>query len=274
MPHVTVGNLKLFCTIEGEGPPVLLISGLGGSLLGWTQTQVPALTAAGYRCIAIDNRDVGRSDESPGTPYTTRDMAQDAAVLLRALGVPRAHVVGWSMGGMIAQELALTYPELVQSLVLYSTDPGQSPLMHAWLHAMMLVRPRCSVEEFARVMMPWLFGPRFLATPGAQEGFLEAVRNDPFPQHAPAYLRQCNAILAHDTLARLHTLRVPTLVIAGTHDLLSPPSRQRLLTEAVPGARLVALAHSGHAAAWEEQDAFNRELLAFLGERAPLRSYA
>lgn len=263
MPRIDVGKLTLFCDVQGRGTPVLLIPGLSGSHLGWTTTQVPALVAAGYQCISLDNRDVGTSDRSPVAHYSVRDMADDTAHLLRTLGVGPAHVVGWSMGGMIAQELALSNPALMRSMTLACSDAGQSPLLHAWLDGCMMLRPRCTLEEFARVTIPWLFAPKFLAQAGAQEAFLQAVRDDPAPQDAPAYIRQCLALLQHDAMSRLSGIDVPSLVIAGEQDLLSPMERVRTMAARIPNCELSVMPEVGHAACWEDAPRFNATLMEF-----------
>ncbi len=264
MPRINLGTHSLNCQLDGAGEPVLLIPGLSGNLLGWTQTQVPDLVAAGYSCIAMDNRDVGGSDSSPVCTYSIKDMAHDAALLLDALGVASAHIVGWSMGGMIAQELALNHLQKVRSLTLNCTDFGQSPHLHAWIRSLVMLRPRCSVEEFARLMIPWIFSEHSLANPETERGFLNAVMADPHPQGADQFVRQASAIVGHDTRERLAQLYVPTLVVAGQQDILTPPARAHALAAAIPHAQLHVLAHVGHAACWEDTPNFNAALLAFL----------
>src|SRR5437868_5592028 len=127
MPKTFVNGLNLYYDDSGVGEPLVLIPGLSADHTVFAQSQVPCLVAAGYRCISLDNRDVGQTDSSPIADYTMRDMADDAAGLIRGLALGRAHIVGWSMGGMIAQELALNHPDCVSSLTLYAADAGQNP---------------------------------------------------------------------------------------------------------------------------------------------------
>ncbi len=128
MPLAAINGLNLYYEEAGSGPPLLLIAGLSGTTLGWAML-LPAL-AAHFRVIAFDNRGAGRSSAPPG-PYTTRQMAGDAAALLEHLGITRAHVIGLSLGGMIAQELALAHPERVDHLVLYATYARPRMVIHA-----------------------------------------------------------------------------------------------------------------------------------------------
>src|SRR5215211_420992 len=131
MPLASVNGLDLYYEETGSGPPLLLIAGLSGNTLGWAMLQ-PTL-AERFRVIAFDNRGAGRSSAPPG-PYTTRRMADDAAALLDRLGVARAHVLGFSMGGMVAQELALHHPARVGRLVLYGTLARPRPaILDPWL---------------------------------------------------------------------------------------------------------------------------------------------
>jgi 3-oxoadipate enol-lactonase len=265
MPRVSAGGLNIFHETTGDGPPLLLIPGLTTDHTAW-MLQVPAFVAAGYRCIAIDNRDVGQTDQSPNQRYTIRDMANDAAAVLDHLDAGPVHVIGYSMGGMIAAELALTHPGRVSSLTLCATDAGQDPLVRSWLTSLMLLRPKCDTREFCQVLVPWLFSPRFLAQPGAVEAIVDVVVANPFPQTVSGFVRQCDAILTHDVRNRLGAIAVPTHVVAGEADIILPPRISRFLADAIRGSRLTILPHLGHAACWEDAGVLNDAVLSFLNE--------
>jgi pimeloyl-ACP methyl ester carboxylesterase len=265
MPRVSAGSINMFYEMSGDGPPLLLIPGLTADHSGW-MLQVSAFVAAGYRCIAIDNRDVGQSDESPSERYTIRDMADDAAALLDRIGSGPVHVIGYSMGGMIAAELALSHPARVTTLSLCATDAGQDPLVASWLNSMMMLRPKCDTREFCQVLAPWVFSPRFLAQPSAVEAIIGAIVANPFPQTVNGCIRQCQAILTHDVRSRLGSITMPTHVVSAGGDIILPPANSRVLAEGIRGSRLTVLPHLGHAALWEDAAAFNDAVLSFLNE--------
>jgi len=159
IPLVQLNGIERFYQETGSGDALLLINGLGGTCLGW-EPLVPAL-AEHFRVITSDNRGVGRSSAPPG-PYTTQQMADDAAALLAHLGVTRAHVVGSSMGGMIAQELALTYPTLVDRLVLFATFARpRRAIIDPWLTFVVQMQERLDPTAVTLGWLPWLYTPAF-----------------------------------------------------------------------------------------------------------------
>ncbi len=262
MPKVRVGGVELFYEAAGEGEAVVLIMGFGGDHLAWG-FQFREV-AARYRAVAFDNRGAGQSD-APDVAYTTRMMADDTVGLMDALGIDRAHIVGASMGGMIAQEVALAHPSRVRSLQLHCTfarpDPQTRALMAAWRAA----RPSLSREHYMRLQFLWLFSP---ATWQERPDFIDVILANglanPHPQSEIGFIRQGDAVLAHDTLDRLPTLRTPTLVTVGEDDILVPPRFSRLLAERIPGAELHTVAAAGHVHFWEQVEAFNQLCLKFL----------
>ena len=263
---VTVDGRKLaydeVCPPDPKGT-VLLLTGLGSKRLGWYR-QLPVFGQV-YRTIALDHRDTGDSDPSSG-PYTTADQADDAAAVLRALGVARAHVVGISMGGFIALELALRYPDLVEKLVLTGTSAGGSthvppgPEMQA-----MLVQDRTGVEvgELGKRTYTRIMAPGFAEqNPETMERVAENARYR--PQTPEMYLRQLQACMGHNASDRLSQIHAPTLVVHGELDPLVPVENGKYLAGHIPGARLVLYPDTGHIAIVERADEYNREVLAFL----------
>ncbi len=263
---ITVDGRKLaydeVCPPDPKGT-VLLLTGLGAKRLGWYR-QLPVFGQV-YRTIALDHRDTGDSDPSPG-PYTTADQADDAAAVLRALGVARAHVVGISMGGFIALELTLRHPELVDKLVLTGTSAGgpthvpPGPEMQA-----MLVQDRTSIEigELGKRTYSRIMAPGFAEQhPDAMERVAEHARYR--PQTPEMYLRQLQACMGHNASDRLSQIHAPTLVVHGEVDPLAPVENGKYLAEHIPGARLVLYPDTGHIAIVERADEYNRDVLAFL----------
>jgi len=245
MPKVRVNGIGLNYVEAGSGDPLLLIMGFGGDHLAWA-FQTPVF-AQRYRVIAFDNRGAGQSDV-PDVPYTTRMMAEDAIGLLDALRIERAHVLGVSMGGMIAQEVALNHPERVRSLQLHCTLARPDGYMHALLESWRMVRTKVSPEEWMRIVALWLFSPRTYAErPEFVEAVIQTGIATPNPFTITGFLRQGDAVRTHDTLDRLGKLRQPALVSVAEDDILVPARFSRALAAAVPRAELRLIDGAGHA---------------------------
>ena len=266
MPTARVNGIDLHYVEAGSGDPLLLIMGFGGDHLAWA-FQTPAF-AQTYRVIAFDNRGAGQSSV-PDVAYTTRMMADDAAGLLEHLKIERAHVLGVSMGGMIAQELALSHPRRVRSLQLHCTLARPDRYMHALIENWRVVRAKATPEEWMRVVALWLFAPTtYTERPELVEAIIQTGIANPNPFTLTGFLRQGDAIRAHDTLDRLRQLAVPTLVSVADDDILVPPRFARELAASIPGATLQTIARAGHCYFWERPDVFNTMCLEFLGRNA------
>jgi 3-oxoadipate enol-lactonase len=266
MPKTNVHGLNMYYEFAGEGEPLVLIAGLATDHLGWMETQVPAFAPAGYRCLVFDNRDVGQTDESPTASYTIRQFADDTAGLMEQLDIGPAHVLGASMGGMIAQEFALNYPERVRSLTLSCTFPVCEAVGTVTLESWKTMRRKGTLEDFGYMFAPWLFTYRFFEAPGALQGFMDMAQANPFPQSVAGFARQCDAVMTQDTLDRLERIAAPTHVIVGDEDILTPPRYSRLLAEKIPGAQLTVIPESGHCLFWEKPMEFDQAVIGFLKE--------
>ncbi|MEX1253381.1 MAG: alpha/beta fold hydrolase [Dehalococcoidia bacterium] len=264
MPAVRVATgFDLFYRESGDGDPILWIMGLGNDHRGWA-LQVPAFRDR-FRCITYDNRDSGQSQRADG-PYTVADMAGDAVALLDALGIEQAHVVGFSMGGGQAQELAIRHPDRVNKLVLCSTYTSGDPRGEAIFRSRVLLHDRLTDEEYRRVTLPWAYTYEDYQRPGFIQDTIEAILNDPHPQDADAYRRQIDATLSVDTEARLDQIRAPTLLVFGEEDITTPLRFARALEAGIPHARLVLVPGAGHGLPWSHPDALNEAIRAFLDE--------
>ena len=262
MPNVTVNGISLHYVEAGAGEPLVLIMGFGGDHTAWA-FQIRPL-AERYRVIAFDNRGAGQSD-APDVSYTTRMMAEDTAALLSALGVDRAHVVGVSMGGMIAQELALARPERVRSLHLGCSLARPDAHMRALNASWRELRVALGRESMFRALGPWLFAPRTYAErPNLIEAIMRSTVESAYPQSLTGFLRQSEAVLGHDALGRLGAIRCPTLVSVGDNDILVPPRFTHELAGGIPGAELRLVADAGHVYFLERPDAFNALCVNFL----------
>ena len=262
MPFTDAPGFRMAYEVHGDGFPLLLINGLGRDRREWID-QVPAFGRR-FRVITFDNRGSGESESPPG-PYTTALMADDAAAILAFLDSRRAHVLGVSLGGMIAQELALRHPGTVERLVLACTSPGgdvsarPSPeALSAFVRA-----PGGDREEELRRMIPFLYTERFQAEhPGEIGAFM--ARRLSAPASMEGYAAQLAAAVGHSAGDRLRSVRAPTLVIAGTADRLVPPQNSERIAGLIPGASLVLLPGAPHRLFAENAESFNREVMSFL----------
>jgi pimeloyl-ACP methyl ester carboxylesterase len=250
---------KIYWDELGEGDPLLLVMGLGYPSCAWHRTR-PVLSEK-YRTIAPDNRGVGRSDMPPG-PYSIALMASDAAAVLDAAGVESAHVFGFSMGGMIAQEFALQYPKRVRSLILGCTSAGGSHAVPAEPDAMQMLLSRGSMtpEEAAVAAVPFIYHP---STPRHLIEEDLAIRR-PWYAKPEAYVAQLQGILGWESYDRLSEIHSPTLVIHGDSDLLVPPGNGKIIAERIPGAKLTLLANASHIFTTDQPEAARKAILEFL----------
>jgi len=244
MPTVHVGEVDLYYEIHGEGSPLLMINGLGASVETWSPFWMRL--AEHFRVVLFDNRGVGRST-LPKSSFTIRTMADDAAGLLEAIRVPSAFVYGASMGGQIAQELALSHPEKVRALVLGMTTCGGPPAILPPPEVMQrlatLANPSAGSSPL-EVLWSVSYTPEFLAAHRAElVREAAAVRYPPTPQ---GYRLQAEASMKFNSYDRLPKIQVPTLVMAGSRDLLMPPGNARLIASRIPGAQLHIFEGAGH----------------------------
>jgi pimeloyl-ACP methyl ester carboxylesterase len=255
MPRMRVGDIEMYYQDVGEGDPLLLIMGFGGDHLAWAFQM--ADFSMRHRVIAFDNRGVGQTD-APDHAYTTRMMAGDALGLMNALGIDRAHVLGVSMGGMIAQELALASPERVRSLHLACTFGRPDAYMLALNAAWREMRIGLGRESTLRALALWLFSPTTYAErPELIEALLQNSLANPYPQSLAGFLRQGEAVAAHDALERLSAIRCPTLVSVAEDDILVPPRFSREIVARIHGAELRLVTTAGHGYFLERPDVFN-----------------
>jgi 3-oxoadipate enol-lactonase len=236
----------------GTGDPVLMIMGLGLSGGAWWRT-VPVLSRS-LRVITFDNRGVGRS-RARVPSFTTEAMADDAVSVLDAAGVERAHVYGFSLGGMVAQQVTLRHPERVRSVVLGATHPGGPRAARPDADVMAFFRQRASMspEDAARASVPFNYGPRCRREHA--DRIAEDIRRrleHPFPEQA--YRAQMIAATLHNCYRRLKRIEAPALVIHGREDRMVPVANAELLAEHIPHARLRILEGAGHLYATEQPD--------------------
>ncbi|MDQ2728090.1 MAG: alpha/beta hydrolase [Actinomycetota bacterium] len=254
--------------ISGDegGEPLLMICGTSQSYKLWT-ALAEAFAANGYRVICYDHRGMG--DSTRGTAeISAGGLATDAVALLDALGIGRAHVLGWSLGSATAQELAIAHPERVGALVLYATWDHVDNFQRAIL-AGLRGAWNCGDREEAMAAIGMAFSPELLNSEAFEALMAEALPT--FPQtevQIRTTAEQWDADFAHDSRGRLESITAPTLVVAGEQDLLTPPWRGQAVADAIPGARLEMFKGPGssHAVAFERPEEFVPLVAGFLGE--------
>jgi pimeloyl-ACP methyl ester carboxylesterase len=209
----------------------------------------------------FDNRGVGRSD-APSGPYPVPTMARDALAVLEAAGLESAHVFGISMGGMIAQEIAITRPEQVRSLILGCTACGGKEATPATENVMSVLAARAfmTAEEGVWAMVPYIYDA---STPRERVKEDLAIRMRTFPK-AESYMAQLMGVMAWSSFDRLGSIKAPTLIIQGESDELIPPENARVLAGAIPGARLVILEHASHIFPTDQPERALEAILGFL----------
>ncbi len=254
MAHATIDGREIHYVQRGEGEPLLLIQGMSGSHLSWGDPFLGELERD-FALTAYDHRGIGRSSRLQDDPFTIGDLAEDAAALLDATGVETAHVLGISMGGMVAQELALRHPDRLRTLTLGCTYSGGAGAV--------LTRP----EVFGRLSEAMLSGDReralragyelnvsaAFAGDGAHWTAFRAMATQ-LPAPVPVIMAQVQAIAGHDLQARLGEIAAPTLVVHGDEDQMLDVANGRLVASRIPGARLEVLEGVGHMFWWEQPE--------------------
>ncbi len=244
MPYCTVGDLRMHYRMVGQGPPLVLIMGLSGDLTWWEPLALEL--EASFQLLLFDNRGSGLTDMPEGK-YSIPMFANDTVGLMASLWIPKAHVFGVSMGGMIAQELVLRHPDCVDRLVLGCTHAGGEGFTMPSVEAvqnMTLTRGK-SPEEIARQTMPILFGSRFLREhPDRIEAMVRRFTDNPAPRKP--FTQQFWAAMAHNCHDRLPQVRKRTLILTGSEDALVPARNAETLQALIPDSRLAIIPQAGH----------------------------
>jgi len=217
-----------------------------------------------FRCLVIDNRGVGRSDQ-PAGPYSTQSMATDVIAVMDHAQVAKAKVVGISMGGAIAQELALNYPNRVSCMVLVSTWPYFNKYTTAVYNNLKNLRKTSRPEDFMALLQLWIFAPPFYEKNLDQLwAGRKAASENKKPQTQHGFEGQLDACITHNTVSRLGAVNIPTLITVGALDIFTPPRYSETLHKAIPNSRLDIYPDAGHVHHWESLDRFNQSTTEFL----------
>jgi pimeloyl-ACP methyl ester carboxylesterase len=262
--QVPVDDITLAYRECGNGYPVVFISGFASTMDMWNPPVLSAI-AGHYRVIVFDNRGMGYSGSS-GRPYSIPQFARDTALLMDALGITSAHILGHSMGASIARELALAHPERVNGLVLVSGEcRHDGPPVRPEILAQ-LTDKRGTMQEVAGRMFSLLFPPAWLSAHDPWQYCPEV--DEPITEENVA--RQARAFLSwNGSYDRLGEIRSPALIVTGMDDVVIPPGNSRILHAQIPGAELVEIPGAGHGLMYQEPDRFSEYVLDFLGRITP-----
>ncbi len=262
MPETEHKGRKVYWESHGEGDTLVMIRGFGSSADHW-YAQVPAFSKF-YRVIIFDNRAIARSSD-PGGSFTIKDMAEDTIGLMDALDLDSAHVLGLSMGGMIAQEMAIHYPSRVKGLILAVTHcggkqyvPPAKRVTQAFQRLVDEGSPESRMEAFS-----YLFAPQILRRKQqiVQEYITVSMAH---PARQDVLKRQWDAVLGHDACDRLQLIKAETLILTGSADVLVPPVNSTIMAEWIPRSELVIIQGGGHQVLIEQPDACNQAVIGFL----------
>lgn len=263
MPRIQVNDITMNYEQQGSGEPLILIPYLAADNACYA-FQV-ADYAKHFTCISVDPRGAGETDKPEGT-YSTELFAEDISAFMQALGVERAHISGISLGAAIGMWLAVKHPQKVKSLSLHSgwakTDAFMEAVIESW--RIMLKATGSVTEMIIAGIFPWCFTPDlYAAKPDYIQSLAAFVRSRP-PQPADAFLRQSDAVLAHDIESQLGQIKAPTQITFGRHDLVTSTRFAAVMTENIPGAELIIFDNCAHAPIYENVAEFNQKTLDFL----------
>jgi pimeloyl-ACP methyl ester carboxylesterase len=267
MPKIKASNLTFNYEQQGSGDPLILIPYLAADHACYA-FQV-AEYAKHFTCISLDLRGTGESDKPEGA-YTTEDLADDVAGFMRAIGIQKAHVAGLSLGAAIGMWLAAKYPEAVKSLSLHSgwpkTDPFAEAVVKSWqvtanaLHSV--------TEMIILAQFPWCLTPElYAAKPDYIASLAAFVRSRP-AQSVPDFIRQSNAVIAHDVTNEMNRISAPTLITFGNRDVVTSTRFLDPMKRAIRNSEAVIFEDCAHAPIYEKVDEFNAKTLAFLRRHA------
>ncbi|NQY07920.1 MAG: alpha/beta fold hydrolase [Flavobacteriales bacterium] len=253
---VDANGIKISYQVFGQGDPLVLIMGFGADGNVWEKHLNEYQKH--FRCIVLDNRGVGESDQ-PAGPYSTKVMAADVVAVMDHAKVDKAKVAGISMGGAIAQELALNYPAKVSALVLVATWPKFNNYAKSVYENLKNLRVTSKSDDFMALLQLWIFAPPYYQDGLAdlKDGQNAAINNDT-PQTQNGFEGQLDACINHDTIDRLHRIKVPTLITCGEMDIFTPPAFSKILHNGIKNSEYVSFPEAGHVHHWEDLERFNK----------------
>ncbi|MQF98012.1 MAG: alpha/beta fold hydrolase [SAR202 cluster bacterium] len=226
-----------------NAPVIVLINGLGGDLRQWQALRL--MLQSQYRVVSLDNRDSGHSERGD-EQYYIEDMANDVVDLLDRLAIGKTHVIGYSMGGAIAQELAINQPQLVDKLILLATYDSTDNRAQDLFRGFASLRRDLNREDYLRLTLPWGYTYEEYEKPGFVEEVIAELVNDPLYQENEAFTRQMEATIAFNSRDRLHLIKAPTLLVFGDEDIMTPIRFANSMVARIKNAQLFVIKGTGH----------------------------
>ena len=264
MPYLETEGAKVFYEVKGDGPPLLLIAGMSSDSNSWQYIQKGL--AGRYKLIMFDNRGCGRTEHY--SPFQLSDIAQDAHILLDHLGHGQVFLAGHSMGGMIAQEFALNYPERVQKLILASSSPRLSEKARKILYELLEKWENgYDVAEWFRIMYQWLFNPKALSNKKFIDAAIIFALSYPYAQTLEGFRAQVNAITTFDRSDSIQKITHDTLLVSGSDDILIPTEETAQLLDIGGKASLEIIEGAAHTLHAEKPEAFIQIVMAFINDK-------
>lgn len=261
MPKIKVDDISINFELDGDGLPVVFINGLTMTATGWAYQIGPF--SEKYKALRYDCRGQGESDK-PGEPYTQQMHAEDLSGLMNELGIEKAHIIGLSNGGMIAQHFALMFPEKTGALVLVDTCSYVGKLLELTVQSWIRATESGGNDLRYDVFLPQIFSESFIENNGemikSMKEFSATVNN---PE---AVINLAKASMSHDLREEVSKIKAPTLIVVGEEDILIPPRYSRELNQEIEGSELLVIEGSGHVPPIEKPDVFNTKVLEFLGK--------
>lgn len=259
MDKALANGMRICYESIGEGTPIVAIAGRDSSMHSWPPA-VKAALSRGHRLIVFDHRGTGQSDK-PEAPYSIADLAKDVVGLMDALGIDKAHLLGMSMGGMIAQEIAISSPRRVAKLVLCSTTCGPTRLVPSW--RMIKAMSRKPSVWSPRDTIDMLYTPAYQRdNPQLMAALTARMQSAPPDRKSMAIHRQASKCF--DSLRRLWRIAAPTLIVHGEEDWVFRPRHAKLLHRRIPGSKLLLVPRAGHGVLFQEADAVTASVVDFL----------
>ncbi len=262
MPRVNLSNISLYFEIHGKGHPILLISGLNSDNASWA--SVGNKLAKHFRVIVFDNHGSGRSD-TPNKKYSIREMADDAVGILDHLKIKKCHVMGHSMGGYIAQEFAIYYPERVGKLILEATAPISSTRNNILFNDFLKrFEKDHDNKALMRLWTYWSFSPKTFERKNYIAAFIKNASTYPYLQSAEGFKGQITAIASFNACAEIKNIKAKTFVIIGSDDILIYPVESMKLVRGIKGSVFDEIKDTGHCVHVEKPDVFASKVIQFL----------
>ncbi|HVV68618.1 MAG TPA: alpha/beta hydrolase [Gammaproteobacteria bacterium] len=266
MPKIKINDINLYYEQQGRGQPIVFISGYSVDHLCWV--DIPSVFSTAYQAVLLDNRGSGQSDR-PDFPYSIDMLAEDVVALCEALHLGPCHIVGSSMGGIIAQVLAYKYPQHVRTITLCnSLMKPDIKFSLAAAATLTLIQAKADRRALVKNMLGWIYSSNFLEQPDVVEVLIETSLANPYPIDEVGYRNQLHAIAQVDTSAWIHQIKKPTLVLGSDQDLIVSEAHMREIARLIPSAQYYNFEGVGHLPFIERPEEFIKVVRTFIDKHS------